>query len=468
MVAISRCFGSLALLATGAQGARKAKRRDTSLDAGKAQDCFSKYDGMPLLELKDCTSAEAGDIMSQLQTAGCTILDDDFEESKRCSGTGVVCSKQFASELDKKQLASMLSPDAGAHLRQSSGATVAIAEGVGLASDFYTAWRDLDAQNAKVESLVNASGGLATLETVGQTLQGRDMRIVRFRGAGYSSGKTRIFVTYNMHAREWITGMSGVYQVEQLIEKLREDPSYLAETEVVVMPMANPDGFVHSATNDRMHRKNMRQASSRCYGVDLNRNWDAQWNTGGSSGDACSDTYHGTSKASEPETNVMARVMDEAPTTVYIDVHAYSQLIISSYGYTTANNPRSSEYRAMGSRIQSAIRSAGGNTWTEGPIAQVLYSASGSSVDYADKKGALGVCFELRPGRWGGGGFAPPTSSILPGAQESYAGFLAAIDYAKAPDSTPAPSPGPSPPPAQCPWYCSIVCLSDCAGCSNC
>jgi len=437
------------------QGSRFARKRtNTSRSEGKAQDCFSKYDGMAMLQLKACTAAEAGGIFSLLEGSRCTILDDDFEFSKKCSGVEVVCSKQAAAELENMEVASVVIPDAGAHWRQSSGPTVAVTGGLSAASDFFTTWRDLDAQNAQVEALVQASGGVATLEVVGQTIQKRDMRIVRFRGAGYSPGGTRLFATYNMHAREWLTGMAGVYQIQELIEKVKQDPDYLAGTEVVVMPMANPDGFHHSTVSTRMHRKNMRLTSSlpspeSCPGVDLNRNWDAEWNTGGSSGQPCSDTFHGPNPASEPEIQVMAQVMDAAPTTVYLDIHAFSQLIISAYGYTTADNPRSAEYRAMGADIQSAIRSAiqWGNNWTEGPIAQTLYAASGSSVDYADKKGALGVCFELRPGQYAGG-FAPPTSDILPGVQESYAGFLAALDYAKGKPVVPSPEPAPTPAPA--------------------
>merc|ERR1719464_2309291 len=90
--------------------------------------------------------------------------------------------------------------------------------------------------------------------------------------------------------------------------------------------------------------------------------------------------------------------------------------------------------------MQSAIQGIGGKRYFEGPIAQVLYAASGSSVDYADKLGALGFAFELR-----GGSFAPPASDILPGAQESYAGILAAINYAKGSNPTPTP-PAPTPP----------------------
>merc|ERR1719401_1537220 len=397
---------------------------------------------MPLLQLKSCTKEQAGSIFSQLEASGCTILDDDFEYSKDCDDVQVVCSKQAAAELEKGHVATVVSPDAGAHWRQSSGTTIAFTGGLSAASTFYTAYRDADAQAAQVEALVQASSGIATLETVGQSLEGRPMKIVRFRGEGYTAGGPRVFVTYNLHAREWITGMSGVYQVEHLIEKIRQEPNYLAGTEVVLMPMSNPDGFRYSTTTQRMHRKNMRvNSGSSCRGVDLNRNWDAFWAQGGSSGSPCSDTYHGPSAASEPETNVIAQVMREAPQTVYIDVHAFSQLVITSYGYTTAANPRSAEYRNIGGLIQSAIRSEGGYTWREGPIAQVLYAASGSTVDYADKLGALGICFELRPASSSGGGFAPPASNILPGARESFAGVMAAIDYAKA---TAGPSPTPS------------------------
>merc|ERR1712151_521650 len=95
--------------------------------------------------------------------------------------------------------------------------------------------------------------------------------------------------------------------------------------------------------------------------------------------------------------------------------------------------------------MQAAMRGVDGVTYTEGAAAQVLYTASGTTMDYADKMGALGICFEMRPSRSCCGGFAPPVSDILPGSQETYNGVMAAIDYAKAyepPAPTPAPPPG--------------------------
>merc|ERR1719343_1541329 len=133
-----------------------------------------------------------------------------------------------------------------------------------------------------------------------------------------------------MHAREWISGMAGVYAVEQSIEGVKANPSFLDNTEVVMVPMANPDGFRWTETESRFHRKNTNGAADAGWfctgGVDLNRNFDAYWAQGGSSGNRCQDTYHGPSAASEPETQVYQNIMTETPMTVYIDIHAYTQV----------------------------------------------------------------------------------------------------------------------------------------------
>jgi len=460
-MAFLRCTGSAALLSAVASGARIAKRRVAS-ETVKTQDCFSPYDGLSLLELAPCSLEEGAKVQSQVEAAGCSILGEPLDQIG-CDAVEMVCSEKAAEMIQELKLAKIVSSDAGALWRGSSGTAQTFVEGFGIASDFYSAWRDLDAQTAHVEALVQASGGLATLETVGQSLEGRDMKIVRFRGAGYTPGGPRLVATFNLHAREWITGMSGVYAVEQLIAKLQADPDYLAGFEVVFMPMGNPDGFHYSTTTTRMHRKNM-APGTRCIGVDLNRNWDAHWAQGGSSSDPCQDVFHGPRPMSEPESNVIASVMEESPMSVFIDVHSYTQLIISSYAWTTANHPRRAEYRAIGGLIKEAIRQSGGNSWQEGPAAQVLYAASGGTIDYADDRGALGICFELRPGRFGGGGFAPPASQILPGAEECFAGLMAAIDYVKDPDATtPAP-------PGECPWHgCFWGCGgTDCEYCERC
>lgn len=436
-VAFLHALALVPALAVLSQGVRITKR--SNMNTTKI-DCFSKYDGVALLHLSPCSSAEVAELTTQLEMLRCELLDDDFGLPAKggCADADVVCSGEAAASLVQFGSVRVITSDVGAHWRDVSGRAESFIEGLGAAADFYSNWRDLNAQEARVQSVVQASGGIATIETVGKSLQGRDIKIVRFTGPGYRSGDPKVFMNFNLHAREWLTGMSGVYAVEHFAEKVKEDPSYLAGMEVVMMPMANPDGFVHSTNSDRMHRKNMRQGS--CLGVDLNRNFNTGWNAcHGSSANACSQTYHGPSSMSEPETKVIAEMMGESPLTVYLDIHSFGELILWPYGYTTKPHPRGREYKSLALGIQSAIRSAHGQTWVEGPTDLTLYTAAGVTQDYADALGALGFTFELRGG---GGGFAPPASEILPGAEECFAGILASIDYAARPT---APSPMPYP-----------------------
>jgi len=442
----SRGVAIAAVLATGVDGARIARKKGASMQTESSQDCYSPFDKKALLTLNACSDAQ--ETVSKLEKFGCYILDEPRVYQMGCTEAEVVCD-EGAAELEKEGVAQIVTADAGAFWRGSSGVTHAFSEGLGVASDFYSDWRDLESQYARMRAAVEASGGAARLEVAGQSLQGRDMYIVRFRGEGYTDGGPRLVLTFNLHGREWITGMAGIYAVEKMVEKLKEDPSYLAGTEVVMMPMANPDGYLFSTTTNRMHRKNMANVScSRNPGVDLNRNFDSHWASGGSSSNTCSDVYHGPSAMSEVESQVIAGVMKEAPMTVYIDTHSYTQLVISSPGWSKTRDNRHAEFRNIGRSIQQAIKSSHGLTFTEGPTAATLYVAAGITIDYATDRGALGICLELRPPRYGGGGFAPSNREILPASEETFAGILASIDYAKDPSSVP---PAPAPTPA--PWW---------------
>jgi len=462
-MAPSRCLAVAAVLAS-AEGARINRKSDAP------KDCYSVFDGQTLLKLNACSSVE--DTMAALNAAQCYVLDEPRVEQLGCTDAEVVCHGEVTG-LTKTGIASIVSADAGGFWRGASGVTQAFHEGMGVASDFYSDWRDLATIEAKVKALVDASSSGATHEVAGKSLQGRDMNIVRLRGRGYSPDKnmTRLVLTFNLHAREWITGMAGVYTVEHLLKKAEEDFGFFDNTEVVIMPMANPDGFHYSTISNRMHRKNMAvNPGSSCVGADLNRNWDAHWGQGGSSSNPCQDTFMGSGPNSEPETKVIAKVMEEAPMKVYIDTHSYTELVITSPAWTRSRSVRHDEYRKIGGAITEAIRGSHGKRFKEGPVAEVLYTASGGSIDYADDRGALGICLELRPPRYGGGGFAPNKSEILPSAEETFEGILQAIRYAQDPEAD-MPMPPPAPPPqGQCSSFCQPAwcAYSFCAGCSFC
>ena len=58
-----------------------------------------------------------------------------------------------------------------------------------------------------------------------------------------------------------------------------------------------------------MWRKTRSNYGDSCTGVDVNRNFDANWAVTGSSSDPCSETYHGPSAASEPATQALANLI---------------------------------------------------------------------------------------------------------------------------------------------------------------
>ena len=76
---------------------------------------------------------------------------------------------------------------------------------------------------------------------------------------------------------------------------------------------------------------------SPCRGTDGNRNFDFHWGEVGSSSEPCSETYSGSEPFSEVETrNIRDFVMPiKEQLKYFIDVHSYSQLVITPWGWTS-------------------------------------------------------------------------------------------------------------------------------------
>jgi len=401
-------------------------------------DCFSPYDGQILFDVEACTDT----MVKQILSVDCKHLVDDLAlPGADCTEWQAVCSQKVAKELTSQFPSNVvvLSSDAGEHFRKASGSAntyVSIASTSGeVDKTFYEDWRNLEDITSKVKSAVDNSDGVATLETFGTTNEGRDITAVRLTGQGYKSGAPKVFFTFTLHAREWITTMSGVFAVESMIARAKADPSWLAGMEVVLVPVANPDGFDYSIKTDRFWRKNMAPKPKgwfSCAGVDLNRQWAKDWGGRGSTSTrSCSDVYVGTAAMSEPEIMALDTLVKETPLTVHVDVHSFSELILESWSYTKAPHPRRAEFDDLGGKMTAAIKAVHGVDYPHGD--NLLYEASGVFSDYTTTQGALGFTYEARPGKNAGiGGFAPPVSDILPCAEEILEGLTAAVDWAKA------------------------------------
>jgi len=438
-------------------------------------DSYSKYDGKVSLSLKPSSEQDMKKMEETIAEMKCADISNT-----RTLQVDAICDIAHASVLmaNFPNQVTVEHTDAGAYLRNSSGNTARYARrstrvGDPFDSGFYTEWRSYEDRMARLEDVVAAYGDVATLESIGTSVQGRPIKAIRFKGAGWSSGDARVVVSFQLHAREWIVGMAGLFAAELMSVGASSNSSFLAGVAVDLIPTVNPDGTIYSETSERFWRKNMADnAGDSCKGVDLNRNWDPAWaGPESTSSYKCSDIFYGSSAFSEPETQALKNLIDESPVYVHLDVHSYGHMILAPYSHTRARHPKRDQIDVLGKAMQRAVSSENGQTYDYGG-SEVLYPASGVCPDYATSLGGFGFTYELRPGSGGGlNGFAPPASDILPASSETWAGIVAAIEWAKtAPrPEPPAPTPAP-PPPDPCPYdWCSQYCwYGPCQSCSVC
>jgi len=428
----------LAVCLSGASALRRGKQNK--------HDCYSPYDGKQLVQLRSSSAAERAQIMSNLTSLSCVDMSENVGDESQA-----ICDHEAAAMLLKQYggNAKVVEQDAGAFLRGESGVPQAFdASDVSIKDAFFSDWRDTDARLARVIAAVDGSQGVATWERIGTTIENRPIMAVRMRGSGWSHGGGRIVVVFQVHAREWITGMAAVYTVENVISRAIGDSTWLAGMELVMVPVGNPDGTRWSETSERMFRKNRRvNSGSSCMGVDLNRQFPPGW--GGSystSTNPCSDVFYGSAALSEPEAQAIADLIDESPANIFLDVHSYGQLLIAPFGYTNTPHPRRAELDVPGRAMTDAIYATHGREYSYGGN-EVLYPASGLIQDYVRSDDGFGYTFELRPiNQWGSGGFAPPASDILPCAEEFLSALYAAVNWVQDPAAPTPPPPTPAPP----------------------
>lgn len=221
------------------------------------------------------------------------------------------------------------------------------------------------------------------------------------------------------------------WMLRELIENDADHPDLTENMDWYFLPSHNPDGYAFTRDENRMWRKTRSDHGSifGCKGVDPNRNWGYEFNTGGSSNDKCSDTYHGPEAFSEVENqNVRDFILSIKDQLVFFNsIHSYSQLILLPWGYTS-NPPDNYAYmEAIALKGSDALTAVHGEFYETGCIPCMLYIASGSSADWA--LGAAGIQFsismELRD--TGYYGFILPPDQIIPTAEEVWAFHITTI-----------------------------------------
>ena len=117
-----------------------------------------------------------------------------------------------------------------------------------------------------------AHSNVVTKIVAGRSYDGRDIKGVKI---SFKANAPAVVIEANLHAREWISGASATWMINEIVTS--QDPATRTLVEKFdwhIIPIANPDGYTYSWTTDRNWRKNRRPMNANCIGADPNRNWD--------------------------------------------------------------------------------------------------------------------------------------------------------------------------------------------------
>lgn len=293
----------------------------------------------------------------------------------------------------------------------------------GEAEDFFADFRPLGEIEAQLDAWEDEFGKRVTPIDVGTSLQGRTIRAIRI--CDEEEDLPVVLINATQHAREWISTSSTMYLARTLVESDDATVDALrSELAFVIVPVANPDGYVFTWEEDRLWRKNRRDG----HGVDLNRNWPVAWGGQGSSGDPASNNYRGAAALSEPEAAALAELAAGlSPLVAHVDVHAYGQLVLSPWSFGLDEAPDDAQLLDLGETMATAMAAVEGSDYLPIPAAE-LYPASGTLPDYTyGTLGARAFTFELRPqdAEPHAAGFVPGVGEIEPTGEEALAAVLA-------------------------------------------
>jgi len=259
---------------------------------------------------------------------------------------------------------------------------------------------------------------LVDVFSIGKSWQDRDIYCIRLTNESDARPKPQVFFVGYHHAREQITAELALYFIVEAVTKFGTNVTMtqmLNNSEVYIVPALNVDGFDLFKVND-WQRKNARPTDEdydgrvdedppedenhdgfieQLYnlhngqfirwegidndgdgkngddwigGVDLNRNYDYQWQ-GGSSIPG-SEIYKGPAPFSEPETQAIRNLVSSHNFTYAISFHSGAELILYPWGYTYAQSPDATKFEQIAQDLSSLT---GGTTYEQSSDLYISY-----------------------------------------------------------------------------------------------
>ncbi|XP_055598523.1 zinc carboxypeptidase-like [Uranotaenia lowii] len=296
----------------------------------------------------------------------------------------------------------------------------------------WTAYNTLEEIFAWMDQLLVDYPDVLTPIEAGYSYENRPIRGVK---VSYKSGNPGVFMEGTIHSREWISAATLTFVLNQLLTSSDADIRRIAENyDWYFFPVTNPDGYAYTHSTNRMWRKTRKPHTVVCLGADPNRNWDAHFMEAGASSNPCTDTFAGPHPFSEVETKSLSDYFTSIQSSIstYLAFHAYSQLLMIPYGHTTEPLDNYNEMMEVGTKAIEKLRERFGTEYKVGNIAEIIYPASGGSVDWVNGTHQTPIVFAYELRDDGTHGFVLPADQIIPTALETLDSIIVILDEGEA------------------------------------
>lgn len=177
------------------------------------------------------------------------------------------------------------------------------------------------------------------LAVIGTSVLGQSIYALQM---GNASAPVRVLVQAGMHGREWINTQVVMAQIEDYLTE-EAYASLLEQASFLFVPLCNPDGvriaqegagwiedadaraLVEELIQRSGHPYSQWKANGR--GVDLNRNFDAEWSQIKGVKEPAYAHYPGPDPESEPETQALVALTREYDPTLTLSYHSRGEYI---------------------------------------------------------------------------------------------------------------------------------------------
>ncbi len=232
-----------------------------------------------------------------------------------------------------------------------------------------------------MEAFAQSNQSICKSEVIATSCEGRNVTALKISANPLQEEEEPAALIMGCHhGNEGVSAMVPYYLARLLLDNYGSNRTVTAlvdENEIWIVPMVNPDGYVHGT------RKNRRPNGDGSYGVDLNRNYWYHWGSGPSSSMSPSSyNYIGPYPFSEPETRAIRDLAEEQDFVLSASYHSYHPegLFLHPWGYDFSQKTEDHELmevisKRMGNRL--------GYLWGQSSDPSIgMYEANGDSDDW--------------------------------------------------------------------------------------